>query len=318
MPASQARTETRLPRAVMRIAADVQSRIDARNAVRTGDVDPETPTAPAPAAASPAETPPAPTPPADPRESDPAYWKQRFNVTEGMLRRERTDHQATKTALNQQIAELQESNRTLQANKPAAPIDLSAFFTPEQIEKYGDEQCQVMANAAQAAAAKQVKDLQADFDARLKPIAEARKQDQAEAAAAATREFQDKLTELVPAWRDVDVDPHWLEWLAQLDDVTEVPRQEILNRHVVYKNAAAVGKMFQTFLKLRTPPAPPMTPHGGAASTPTPPAPTPPADAAGAPSDAEVRDFYKRAAIGRVKDDERVKFEARMKLRGGR
>lgn len=319
MPASQAPTETRLPRAVMRIAADVQARIDAKNATRTGVEVQDPPPAPALAAASPAEAPPAPTPPADPRESDPVYWKHRFNVTEGMLRKERSDHTATKQAMNQQIADLQEANRALQASKPAEPIDVAAFFTPADIEKYGEEQCQVMASAAQAAAVKSVAALRAEVDSRLKPIADARKQEQTDAAANALREFTDKLTELVPNYREIDVDPRWLSWLTQLDEPTQLTRQDILDNHVARRNAPALAKMFKDFEKSQTPPAPPMTPHGGAASTPTPAAaPTPPTSGEGAPTDAEVKDYYKRAAIGRVKDDERVKFEARMKLRGGR
>jgi len=321
MPASQAPTETRLPRAVMRIAADVQARIDAKNAARTGTETQDPPPAPAPVAASPAETPPAPTPPADPRESDPVYWKQRFNVTEGMLRKERADRVAAAAAMNQQIADLQEANRALQASKPAEPIDVAAFFTPADIEKYGEEQCQVMANAAQAAAAKSVTALRAEFDARLKPIADARKQEQTDAAARAVQDFVDKLVELVPNYAVIDKSQPWLDWLTQLDEPTQLIRQDILDNHVARRNAPAVARMFKDFEKSQTPPpAPPMTPHGGAASTPTPPAPTPPAggDGQGAPTDAEVKDYYKRAAIGRVKDDERVKFEARMKLRGAR
>ena len=34
-----------------------------------------------------------------------------------------------------------------------------------------------------------------------------------------------------------------------------------------------------------------------------------------APTGDEVKDFYKRSALGKVKDSERVEFEARLKLR---
>jgi hypothetical protein len=60
---------------------------------------------------------------------------------------------------------------------------------------------------------------------------------------------------------------------------------------------------------------PPVAPPPAGAGGPD----TPPAAAtrSGYPTPAEIKDFYKRAGLGKVSDAERTTFEARLKL-GGR
>lgn len=308
MQASQPTNETRLPRAVLRRSAEIQARIDESKAVLAANA------APAADPAAPTE-PLTPAPAVDPRESDPAYWKQRFMVTEGVLRKSREDHRAEVQGFRQQLSEVQEQVRTLQAKKADSEpetVELQAYFTPEQIAEYGEEQCQVMAKAAQKAARQQAQQL---IDAEIKPLKEQQVTAQQDRAAQQLEAFQDALGAMVPDFREVDVSPGWLEWLAQEDVNTGIPRQNILDTHVHARNALKVGKMFQAYLAStkHEVPDPPVAPHGSGATggsgevvqlSP----------AGGFPSQAEIKDFYKRAALGRVKDDERAKFEARMKL----
>ena len=308
MQASQPSNETRLPRAVLRRSAEIQARIDESKAVLAADAalaaDPVAPSEP-----------PAQAPAVDPRESDPAYWKQRFMVTEGVLRKSREDHQTKVQDLRQQLSDLQEQVRTLQAKKAESEpeaLDLAAYFTPEQIAEYGEEQCQVMARAAQKAASQQAKRI---VDAEIAPIKQRQADEQQDLAAQRKASFLDALTELVPDYAAIDVSQGWLEWLAQEDPNSGIARQTILDNHVNASNAVKVANLFQAYLASTKPPKvpePPITPHGGGANgggsevqqvSPT----------GGFPSQAEIKDFYKRAALGKVKDDERVKFEARMK-----
>ena len=113
MSASQASTETRIPRQVQaRVAASV---------ARYTPAEPDQSSA---APADPAATPAAPAAPSaevhlDPRHSDPAYWKARFDVTSGMLAKERADHRITRDEKDRQIAELQDKAR--QVSTAAAP-----------------------------------------------------------------------------------------------------------------------------------------------------------------------------------------------------
>lgn len=309
MQASPAKNEVRLPRAVTERVARMQASIDAR----TGSAEPE----PKPPVVTPpaAEVPPAPTPPAaDPRESDPAYWKQRHKVTEGLLRVERDGRISDSQAHTQRVSELNAQIQTLQAGTQAAPTDLSRFFTPEQIEKFGEEQCRTMATAAEAAADVKIQAMQTRLEAQVQPLVDARKQDQATAARVSKQGFEDALTEAYPTWRDVDTNPAWHAWLAQSDESTGLVRQDILNKHGQRLDAARIASMFRQYEETTRPPAPPMAPHGTAGNGGGN-APPPPAAAAGFPSPAEIKDFYKRSAINKVTDSERAAFEARMKPR---
>lgn len=304
MQPSQALNETRLPRAVLR----QQERIK----LKYGQPEPEpsqTPAEPAPDATQGVE--PQATQPTDPdnRDSDPGYWKQRFKVTEGLLRAERERSATAADAHRQQIAELQSQIATLQAS-PAAPeeIDLSAYFTPAQIEEYGEEQCRVVAKAASVAAKAQA---QKAIDAAVAPLREQQKHEQTTAADNARHEFMVKLAELQPDWQEIDATDKWRQWLAETDDATGFQRQEILDRHNRANNAAGCARMFKQFqAKMKpTTPTPPVQPAGTGANAMAggnPPAP----QAAFNPTAAEVRDFYKRAAIGKVSNEERAKFDA--------
>lgn len=326
MQPNQASNETRLPRAVLRRSAAIQARLDAaKPPAEPENTDPSA----APTGAAPAEPPPAPpAPPApagDPRETDPAYWKQRFSVTQGLLNSERQAHVATARERDQQITELRGQIAGLQATSaPAATIDLTKYFTPDQIERFGEEQCEVMARTAITAAAASAKDL---IDAEVRPLKQQRETAQADDARARQNAFLDALTEVWPTWRADDEDPRWKLWLTETDDSTGLVRDSILQQHLAAHRAAPIARMFDAWTKSEAAasapapaapvpaprPQPPVAPSGsGAASAAAPAAPAP---AGGAPTDAEVRDFYKRSALGKVKDTERVAFDARMRLR---
>jgi len=327
MQPTTAPNETKLPRAVLRRSAAIQARIDARNAPAEPEPTPTSDAAPAPepaATPAPAAEPQAAAPAADPRHSDPSYWKQRFDVTSGILTRERTDRATECDTLYQRIARLEEEVRTLQATaKPVDDaIDLTQFYTPAQIEQYGEEQCRVMAGTALRAARATA---QETIEAAVKPVREQQQRQQTNAAEAARTGFEDALTEQLPNWREVDADQRWRAWLAE-EDENEVVRQTILNVYIEKANAIGAARMMKKWkatlapapAPVSAPPPPPMTPSGSGANPEGGNAPPPsPAQQAGAPTDVEVKDFYKRSALGKVKEAERVSFEARLALRNG-
>lgn len=314
MQASQTQNETRLPRAVLRRSEAINARIAARNESEAAIAANEPPAPPSPNAADPADpNPPPPAPPVDPRESDPAYWKQRFNVTAGVLRREREERQADAERFSQQMTELQGQIRALQASAPPAEVDLSKFLTPEQVSALGEDDAKTIVQTAVQAAREEV---QKAFAAELKPLQDQRIAEQERAAADLKTQFWDKLAELVPDFEQVNETDEWKIWLGQDDEAAGVQRQALLNTHVGRLEAAKVAKMFEAYKATLARPAPPVGPSGRGAA-PTGELPRPDPTAGQYPSAAEIKDFYKRAALGKVKDAERVKFEARLKLRPG-
>jgi hypothetical protein len=277
----------------------------------TDPVDPPTPEAST--TTPPADPPPAPpAPPADPREADPAYWKQRFQVTEGLLKAEREHRKNDAGALRQQVLELQEQVRSLQAAatqaQPASEVDLGQFFTPEQVEQIGEDEAKAIAQAAMRAATATAKQA---IEAEIKPLRDARVEDAKQAAEERKVRFLDALAELVPDYAEIDQRDDWKAWLAADDGAN----QALLDLYISKANPVKVAGLFQGFQKTLEPPAPPVAPRGtGAAAGNTPPAQpglTP-------PTPAEIRDFYKRSTLKRVSDQERAQFEARLKLRAGR
>ena len=309
MQAASAKNETRLPRAVLKVSEAIKAHIDARNEPKTDPVDPNAP----PVDPSAQATPPAdPNPPADPRAADPAYWKQRFEVTAGVLKAERDGRKADAQGFQQQISELREQMRSLQTTQtPSTAVDLGQFFTPEQVTLLGEDEATAIAKAALSTAQKTVKDA---IEAEIKPLKDAAKNAQVQEAKDRATAFQDKLTEQVPNWQAIDAGDDWKAWLAEEDESTGVERQGLLDAHVSKANAVKVAAMFRAFLKTKELPVPPVTPNGTGASPGGEPPVQPNPQGLGKPTPAEVKDFYKRAALGKVKDQERIAFEARLRL----
>jgi hypothetical protein len=289
--------ETKLPRALVRRNAELLERFGGP-VNQKPETEPEATTNVVTTVEPPAQ------PAADPRENDPAYWKQRFTVTSGILRSERDDRKVEKATLNQRITELEAELQAARTGAPDLEGDLGEFFTPEQIEEMGETAARATYNAIK----KQVKD---QVSAALKPMTTQAEAAKADEAADRKNAFLDKLIELVPSYEEIDSSDEWKEWLAEDDEGTGIKRQAILDKHVVAFNATRVAKMFKEYLQTQDRPTPPVAPHGTAA---TPSTTLPKATTLIAPSRDEIKDFYKRAALGKVKPKEAAEFEARMAL----
>lgn len=304
--------ETRLPSQVRMRVQRVGEILEARNKPGAPDAEGQPSAAAAPAAPSPNEPPsgtPAKAP--DPRESDPGYWKHRFDLSEGLLRAAERRHRDEMQAKDRTIEELRTKVSSLEANAKPSEIDLSVMFTPEQIEQFGEDQCRAMAGAAIKAAQEQA---QALIDAHVKPMQERSKAEAQRAKDTKEAAFWADLARLVPNYEQINVDQKWLAWLTEEDEATGFVRQDILDRHSSALNAAGVAKMFKAFeASLPKAAEPPVAPAARSVGAGAPALPAGPAK--GYPTREEIRDFYTRSKMGKVKEAERVEFEARLKTR---
>ena len=314
-------TDTSLPRPIRAQMQRVREIVESQQPIQAPNEEPSpshepsaSPAAPSPDASM---APEAPKPSQeDPRYSDPAYWKQRFQVTYGMLDKERRERTHSESQLNQRISDLMEQLRLAQMHQPQPrsqtedEVDLSQFFTPEQIEQYGEEQCKTLAQVSMRTGREAA---QAAINEALKPIQEREKKSQEDREREAENAFYDALAEAVPDYLEIDADEAWRAWLAEIDPETGFQRQAILNNHVKKRNAAGTAALFNKFKLHSVRPEPVVAPQGSASR---PEAPIPQAAPAGGgyPSQAEIKDFYKRSSLGKVKDDERARFEDRLKL----
>lgn len=248
-----------------------------------------------------------------PRFDDIEYWRQRAKVLAGLFEKERKDRSADQDRQEEQLREIREQLRTNQQQQPASPskIDVSSYFTPEQIEQYGEDQCRTLAEVASRAAREQV---QAAVQAELQPIRESQTNAAERDKRAKQQAFISALAAHVPDYESVDATDGWKLWLTEEDPASGIQRQELLNRHVNAGNAPMVARLFDAYkATLASPAAPPIAPANRAGPPAAPPVQQ--VAARGYPSKDEIRDFYKRAAIGKVKEQERADFEARLQLR---
>lgn len=335
MQTQQGQTDTVLPRAIRRQMARVNEKLEARASAATSAPPPQategaaavTDGDPGTAAPAPTQAPAAPAPApaaADPRENDPTYWKARFKVTEGMLRRAQEDLRQAQADADQTIQELRNQLAELQAasTSPKGSLDVSAFFTKEQIEQFGPEQCEAMAQAAIKAARTQADEI---IRTAVEPLKKDRDTQQRQQQRIREDTFWSELAEATPDYEDINADPKWRAWLAEVDDATGLVRQDILDKHRASLNARGVSALFEKFRALQNagkataePPVAPPRSGGenngagdrGAAT-----------GGRGYPTPDEIRDYHKRAATIRnprdprfVTDKERKEFEARLQL----
>lgn len=334
MQTQPSQNDTPLPRAIRRQMDRMNQRIEARSsASNTAPPPPATDddagvtngdTGKAAHAQAPAAPAPAPAPAAaDPRENDPGYWKARFKVTEGMLRKAQEDLRDAQAEADQTIQELRNKVAELQAAAPASTgkVDITAFFTPEQIDQFGTEQCEAMATAAVKAARSQADELIKQAVEPIKKKAEVSERNQRKQS---EDNFWNRLAELTPDYQDINADAKWLAWLAEVDPDTKVLRQDTLDIARQKLNADGVSAMFEKFRASQKTGAPGGEPplsaprSGGAGGGGEPPANT---GAKGYPTREEIRDFHKRAATIKnprdprfVTPQERKEFEARLQL----
>ena len=162
----------------------------------------------------------------DARENDPAYWKQRFSSTMGILRREREDRIATERKLADEIAALKAELAKAREAARGAGVDLSEYLTAEQIEELGEQKALELVELARKVAEAEVKRRIEDAVA---PLEDRQRREQESKRREMAQRFHDDLTEAVPGWQDINRTEEWLAFLGEVDDRTGLIRQEIVD-----------------------------------------------------------------------------------------
>lgn len=318
MNESALNAETRLPRQVRARAARAAELL---NPTPTPADQPPQPTeAPAPSAVVEPQAPtptPAPVAAGDPRETDFRYWKQRFQVTEGMWKRDKAKWDAERQQLLASEEALQARVRELELKGSTTDdVDLAEFFSAEEIEQLGEDQARIHARAIRAQAKRIATEL---VEKEVAPLRKRSQDDAQREADQARLEFFAALDSLAPNWREVNKDQRWIDWLSQDDPTSGLWRQDLVDQYQARGDAARLAGLIKQWEReagaVSTPGTPPVLPASSAGHGSTP-APAGPPVTQGPPSNAEIRDFYKRKAIGRIKPDEVAAFEARLKAHG--
>lgn len=306
---ADAANETKLPRALIKRNAELKARYGGPVSETPETETPEAEGAPATTAVTATEPTPTPAPAAaaDPREADLEYWKHRFNVTNGILRKEREDRKAQVVEMTQRLNELTAELQAARDSAPSGPIDLGEYFTPEQIEEIGESAALAMATTIKQNVRNEVTKA---IKTQVEPLRAAKETEVADRQRDRTQAFTDRLAELVPDYVEIDESDEWKAWLME-ENGDGLERQEVLNKHIAVLNADRVAGMFKTYLAAKTRPTPPITPSGTGA---TPAAAIARQTPMSRPTPSEIKEFYKRAKLNKVTEQERTRFEQRMAL----
>jgi hypothetical protein len=112
------------------------------------------------------------------------------------------------------------------------------YLTRKDVDDFGPELIDVAQRAAQHAVGPELQRLHEENDELRGHLA------------SETRARLDQALEReVPQWRQIDSDPRWLAWLAEVDALNGCTRQALLNDAIVRGNAGRVIRIFQGFLR---------------------------------------------------------------------
>jgi hypothetical protein len=306
----------RLPHQVSRAGQNARDLLNAANEPPPAEIPPAAvtppPAVPTPSAFTIEQLLNAPDPE---RDASRDYWHSRCQMVEGFRREDNRKNQLRFKALEADIAKLTEKNTELVRSHPAAQpaIDLKKHFTEEEIESIGEERATAILRASLQAADAVI---QARVDAAIKPLLDKQTQVVEDTEQDRHRKFVEALTDGFPTWQVTDKDPRWLTWLAGVDETSGLQRQKLIDIHKSEYNAGGIVKMLQAFVvslaPATVPTTPPETPPSlNGTGGDNPPNPAPGSDGK-LLTQAEIKDGYKRKAIGKMSKEEAELFDARV------
>lgn len=222
---------------------------------------------------------PQPDPPVEPvdRKKDPAYWEARYATTDGIAKKQAQEL----SELRRQLEDLKKAAAPPPPPEPEPPVvvDLAALgYTPEQIEEYGEDHLRALHTANQRLTAKavqaQVEPIRKELEEAKAREASAKLQVEERAKAEVDERYQDFLaavTAKVPNWREINIDPMWIQWLTkevtfEKDGILMAEtRQELLRKaSQVAMDVDRTVALFRAYLAEQRRPEPPIVPASGA------------------------------------------------------
>ena len=227
---------------------------------------------------APAEDQPAPQPPPPTRDPE-ETWEARFRSLKGLF--------------DQKVPELQREVKSLQTDlsvaidrlnkasdvKEQTPQRAEPLVDPKDVDAFGSDLVDMVNRVANAVVQQASGVLMSKATALEAQVAKLVQQmDGATQTAAVTAEelFFDKMAKLVPEWEAINSDAKFLAWLAEIDPIYGLPRQNALDHARQTLNAERAAAVFRGFTGPRQvqaekvdPLSKQVSPKGAASETPT-------------------------------------------------
>jgi hypothetical protein len=243
-------------------------------APKTDDAPQDTP----PPAGAPQDTP----PPVDPvaatpvapivdQNKKPEDWEHKYNTLRGMFNKEVPRLNATITELKLKVDNLE----GLLASRSAQPAPLPQgrqLLNPDEINDYGEDMISVVKRAAREEIEPELSRLQQennDLREQILRVQQTLGTVNAESVKTARERVFDSLSNAVPEWQTINVDPAFIEWLQQEDAFSGNTYQSMLDVAFERLDGPRVVAFFEKFVRESSLARHTIDPRGDAAATPT-------------------------------------------------
>lgn len=190
----------------------------------------------------PAPPPPAPPPP-PPQPSD-ENWEHKYKTLQGVFN-------AKVPKLQDQLQQALDRIAQLEKAKPAEPPK-KPEADPEDVVAFGADMVEMVTRVAEKMfghVARQLDERITQLETTLNTTGNVVKH-------TAEQSFWAVFEQMVPDWREVNANEGFLAWLAEVDPISGVQRQELLDRALNGHDAQRLAAMFNVWKKLQAPPPP--------------------------------------------------------------
>lgn len=302
----------------------VQDQLDAAETLEREMVETPPATQPeddAPPAPEPEPTPQPPAPEPQQPSDDDDSWRVKYLTLQGMHRADVTRLTGEVDALKATVTDLQKQLADTTKPPAPAPEPEAKLLTQADIDAFGPDMIDVIERAAKQLVASEIGPLKSELaavkqeNATLKGTVDTVAETQ---SAQGQNVFVSQLTDAVPDWQKVNIEPAFLAWLGETDPLSGAQRQALLNVAVEAQDAKRVAAIFNAWKATQAPTSPPPpapkddltkqiqpgTTHGS-----TPPAPTQAKTWSPDEIDKFYRDVARGAYKGREAEAERIEAE---------
>jgi len=172
-------------------------------------------------------------------------WEQRYNTLQGKYDSEVPQLRGENQSLRHLIAEMQTPAPT-----PVVPAKTTTTVVvpPEDVETFGEDLVTAARRWARMEVAHDIEDLRGE----IHQLRGGHQQIKSETTQSRNEAAFDADPELGGVWRQMNFDPKFLAWLAQVDPFAGVPRQGLLNEAATSGDTVRCMRFFKTYLAEHT------------------------------------------------------------------
>jgi hypothetical protein len=172
-------------------------------------------------------------------------WEQRFNTLQGKYNTELPELRGQIRSLQEILARGQDHHIPPPPSNGQRPTSAPVPIPQSDIDNWGPE----LITAAQRWAEAKFAPVLADYERRLHQV-EGNTQQIAQVSLA--RGVEGALDQQVPNWQQININPLFIDWLAQLDPFSGRSRKELITEAYGSGNAARTIAFFQAFQREQT------------------------------------------------------------------